>query len=79
MAYHKALCWASPFVLYACPVSEVIGDHAMSHKSFVDDTQLHQSASIAEVDSLIARTQVCIVDLKDWMTTNKLQLNDDKT
>ena len=67
------------FVLYASPVSEVIGDHAMSHESFADDTQLHQSASIAEVDSLIARTQVCIVDLKDWMTTNKLQLNDDKT
>ena len=67
------------FVLYASPVSEVIGDHAMSHESFADDTQLHQSASIAEVDTLITRTQDCIADLKDWMTTNKLQLNDDKT
>ena len=67
------------FVLYASPVSEVIGDHAMLPESFADDTQLHQSATNAEVYTLITRTQDCIADLKDWMTTNKLQLNDDQT
>jgi hypothetical protein len=67
------------FVLYASPVSDVIGGHAMMHESFADDTQLHQSAPIAEIDSLISRTQGCVTDLRDWMTTNKLQLNDDKT
>ena len=67
------------FVLYASPVSDVISRHSMSHESFADDTQLYQSAPIAEIDSLISRTQDCILDLKEWMTTNKLQLNDDKT
>ena len=67
------------FVLYASPVSDVISRHAMSHESFADDTQLHQSAPIAEIDSLISQAQDCIADLKNWMTTNKLQLNDDKT
>ena len=67
------------FVLYASPVSEVIDRHDISHGIFADDTQLHQSAPIDEVDSLVARTRDCMADLKNWMTTNKLQLNDDKT
>ena len=45
------------FVLYASPVSEVIGRHSISHGVFADDTQLHQSAPIDEVDSLVSRTQ----------------------
>ena len=67
------------FVLYASPVSDVISHHSMSHESFADDTQLHQSAPIAEIDGLMARTRECISDLKVWMTQNKLQLNDEKT
>ena len=67
------------FVLYASPVSDVISRHGMLHESFADDTQLHQSALIADIDSLITRTQGCIAELKDWMTVNKLQLNDEKT
>ena len=64
------------FVLYASPVSDVIRLHAMLHEIFADDTQLHQSASIADINSLITRVQDCIAYVKDWMTLNKLQLND---
>ncbi|KAL8584675.1 hypothetical protein ACOMHN_002404 [Nucella lapillus] len=53
------------FVLYAGPVSDVIGGHAMMHESFADDTQLHQAAPISEIDSLISWTRGCITDLKD--------------
>eukprot|EP00745_Piridium_sociabile_P006224 TRINITY_DN14013_c0_g1_i1.p1 TRINITY_DN14013_c0_g1~~TRINITY_DN14013_c0_g1_i1.p1 ORF type:complete len:149 (+),score=25.11 TRINITY_DN14013_c0_g1_i1:174-620(+) len=56
-----------------------ISRHAMSHQSFADDTQLHQSGSVADIDGLMAQTRECIADLKTWMTHNKLQLNDDKT
>ncbi|MGZ7238539.1 hypothetical protein ACXWO6_10005, partial [Streptococcus pyogenes] len=34
---------------------------------------------MAEFDALVTQTQECIAGLKDWMTLNKLQLNDDKT
>ena len=51
----------------------------MSHQSFADDTQHHQSASVAEVGALMTKTEDCITNLKTWMTHNKLQLNDDKT
>ena len=49
--------------------------HALSHQSFADDTQLHQSVTVAEVDGLMSQIGDCISDLKDWMTLNKLQLN----
>ena len=67
------------FVLYASPVSDVISRHTMSHESFADDTQVHQSAPIDGIAGLMARTRECISDLKVWMTQNKLQLNDEKT
>ena len=66
-------------ILYSTPVSDVISRHGMSHQSFADDTQLHQTSSFLEIDRLISRTQDCITDLKTWMTHNKLQLNDSKT
>ena len=52
------------FVLYTSPVSDVISRHAMSHESFADDTQVHQSAPIDEIGGLIARTLECMSDLK---------------
>ena len=67
------------FVLYASPVSDVISRHTMSHESFADDTQVHQSAPIDGIGGLMARTRECISDLKVRMTQNKLQLNDEKT
>ena len=67
------------YIYLSVCVAYVISHHAMSHDSFADDTQLHQSASIAEIDGLMTRTQECISDLKVWMTQNKLHLNDEKT
>ena len=67
------------FVLYASLVSDIINYHSLHHESFVDDTRLHESAHITELDQLISKLQDCITDLKSWMIHNKLQLSDDKT
>ena len=67
------------FVQYASPVSDVISGHAMLHESLTNDIQLHLSAPIIKIDSLIFQGQAYIADLRDWVTsTNKLQVNDDK-
>ena len=67
------------FVLYATPVSDIMNYYSLHRESFSDNTQLHQSAHITELDQLISRIQDCITDLKTWMIYNKLRLNDDKT
>ena len=67
------------FVLYATPVSDIMNYYSLHRESFSDNTQLHQSAHITELDQLISRIQDCITDLKTWMIHNKLWFNDDKT
>ena len=53
------------FILYTTPLSAVIERHSILHHPYADDSQLQNSATPDR--------------LKDWMTDNKLKLNDDKT
>ena len=46
---------------------------------FADDTQLHDSCCPDQIDTSVQGMQDCISDVKTWMTSNKLKLNDDKT
>ena len=38
------------FLLYATPVSDIINYHLRHHEGFADDTQLHTSPHITELD-----------------------------
>ena len=46
---------------------------------YADDTQLYLSAAPNDLPMLVDRIEHCLLDVKDWMLTNKLKLNDDKT
>ena len=67
------------FVMYTTPLSTIITKHSVDHHLFADDTQLQKSASPPELNELISTLQLCTSDIKDWMTDNRLKLNDDKT
>ena len=67
------------FVLYSQPISDIVTHHGISHHCFSDDNQLYLSDDISLIPSIVHRTQLCITDIKSWMTYNKLQLNNDKT
>ena len=64
------------FVLYTTPRSAVIERHSILHHSYADDSQLQNPATPDRLPDLM---RLCIDDIKDWMTANKLKLNDDKT
>ena len=66
------------FVLYTTPLSAVIERHSILHHSYADDSQLQNSATPDRLPDLIDSMRLCIDDIKDWMTDNKLKLNDDK-
>ena len=54
----------------------------MDFHLYADDTQLYTSCSSDDKDDLtttISRTESCLVDITNWMTTNKSKLNTDKT
>ncbi len=67
------------FILYIKPLSSLIKSHSVNGQSFADDTQLHTSCPPDKLQSAIEKTQDCVADIKQWMTQNKLKLNDDKT
>ena len=54
----------------------------MDFHLYADDTQLYTTFSCYDKDDLtttISRIESCLVDITNWMTTNKLKLNTDKT
>ena len=67
------------FLLYTQPLAGVIEHHSVSHSEYADDTQLYDSAVQDQLPSMLTNVEQCIINVKDWMTKNKLQLNDSKT
>ena len=67
------------FILYTKPLTTLIRRHSISNQSFADDTQLHDSCRPDQIDTSVQGMQDYISDVKTWMTSNKLKLNDDKT
>ena len=50
----------------------------MKQQHFADDSQLHRSSQPSDIDQTVLSVQDCVSDIKDWMTQNTLQLNEDK-
>ena len=67
------------FTLYTQPLALVIERHNLKYHSFADDTQLYNSAKPDDFDELLASISICFLDIKNWMTENKLKLNSEKT
>ena len=67
------------FLLYMKPLDDVLLEHSVSGHSFADDTQLSKSCLVADIGPAISQVETCLLDVKSWMTENKLKLNDDKT
>ena len=46
---------------------------------YADDSQLYLSIKPSNINDLVFSLEKCISEVKDWMNTNKLKLNDEKT
>jgi hypothetical protein len=53
----------------------------MPYHQYADDTQIYTSNTIPNTppSELIAKSETCISEVKDWMSINKLKLNEEKT
>ena len=70
------------YSIYTLPVGDIANHHNVSHHVYAVDTQLYVSFNPkvpGDFDSAITQLQNCISDIKNWMTANKLKLNDSKT
>jgi hypothetical protein len=70
------------FLTYVLPLQNVIDAHNVSRHGYADDTQLYTHFSMKDPASLfraIDRLEKCVADVREWMTRNRLKLNDDKS
>ena len=67
------------FVLYTTPLSDIIASHSVNYQLFANHTQLQKSTLPNDLQSLTRDLQLCTDDMKSWMCSNQLKLNEDKT
>ena len=67
--------------MYTKPVSDIIQRHGLSHHSYAYDTQLYMTMDHSNNNCRdgLARIQLCVSEIREWMNQNMLKLNDDKT
>ena len=67
------------YTLYTTPLGAIIRNYNLSYHMYADDTQLYMSVEPSKISSLVSNMEACVNSVKDWMLTNRLKLNDDKT
>jgi exonuclease III len=70
------------FTLYASPLFDVLSKHNIHASAYADDHQLYHSfdpVSIQSQSAAVTSMESCISDVKDWMLSHKLKINDSKT
>ena len=70
------------FTLYTSPLSDICREHDVSFQSYADNQQIYLSFSPSQPggkDKCLQSLAACISDIRLWMRTNLLILNDDKT
>jgi hypothetical protein len=67
------------FLLYSAPVVDIITRHGLMTHCYADDTQVYFYCPPDQTSSLLDRFTRCIADVEQWMKSNRLKLNCDKT
>jgi len=67
------------FTLYIADFPSVIARHGLNAHLYADDSQAYGHCKVADIGLLQERVSVCLDEVSQWMTSNRLQLNADKT
>ena len=67
------------FTIYILPMGDIARRHGITFHMHPDDTQIYCSFDLSDSDNTKSRIENCIADIRLWMISQKLKLNDDKT
>ena len=71
--------WSISIYHVQFPLEDTVNAHNLHCMIYADDTQLYITFNPNEQPSIASAIECCIVDIKCWMSTNMLMLNDSKT
>ena len=67
------------FCLYLLSLSAILRYHNIGYHVYADDTQSYVSFKCKQPLEAILELNSCLADIRRWMITNKLKINDSKT
>ena len=67
------------FTLYTTPLSNIFNTYNINYHLYADDSQLYKGSQLNDLHRIKEQNEQCIEDVKIWMDSNKLKLNNDKT
>ena len=69
------------FSCYISPLYDITRKWLINTHQYADDDQLYVTFKLenGEAQECMTRMESCVKDIKEWMSFNKLKLNDDKT
>jgi hypothetical protein len=68
------------YSMFSKPVGNICKKHGIAYHCYADDTQIYQVIKpLDNWDDISDRLEACLSDIKSWMCTNMLKLNQDKT
>ena len=67
------------FILYTKSLETVVSKYGISVHFYADDTQLYMSFNVHSKNPDISQLSACFAEIKSWMSSNYLKLNEDKT
>ena len=67
------------FTMYLIPLGDIARNHGVRFHAYADDCQLYIAFSRETVPTIKSKMENLLVEIKQWMKTNMLKLNDDKT
>ena len=68
--------------MYTAPLGDICRSHGIACMCYADDTQLYLSFKLSQkldMSECVSKLENCVRDIKLWMRTNLLKLNDEKT
>jgi hypothetical protein len=67
------------FLLYTADIPLIAGQFGLGVHCYADDGQLYIFDRAGHSDRLVSKVTVCINEIDEWMSSNRLKLNTDKT
>ena len=67
------------YTRYVSPLFDIAQAHNVSAHMYADDTQLYIEFDVDKWQEARSKMEQCISDMRKWLRSNSLKLNEDKT